>query len=96
MEKGLPSEAEFQETQTPHMPPLRTFVVRRAKWDDGSLEEIVVDAHINHTGEAGVLSFTEFVIDPLLGPTSRVRRAFREWFDMEEIVIVTPPSMIIH
>ena len=83
-------------------PPLRQFEVRRyvADWSGDQskprVETIVVSAHVlQHAGaKANVLMFFDYVVDPIVGPSTRLHRIINGYLDMIE---TTPTaSQIIH
>ena len=96
-------EQEFQELQENAekvpIPDLRLFKVRRVKLEALSIEieEILVEAHTVQYGDAGLLAFYVIVLEPTAqyGVIQRMHRIFREWLDMEEVV-VTKSSLVLH
>jgi hypothetical protein len=78
--------------EPPALPLLRTFVVRRESrgvdaWET-PIEEITVLAHAVEFNAAGnLLRLVQFYIDPAVGPTSFVVRAFNGWLDYREVIM---------
>lgn len=88
-EGGLPKRYET--------PPLRQFTITRRfpMSENRPDQEIVVAAHIiQHAGQnADTLMFFDYVVDPVVGPTTRLHRIVRGDTDVVE---TTPPvSQII-
>ena len=74
----------------PILPPLRTFKVTRKNEDadeDNYTEVVVVHAHEIQFPEGGILAFIEYrIVDGV--PLIQMSRIFKEWLDVEEILVV--------
>lgn len=79
-------------------PNLRTWKVRR--WnhvpDTSVLEEITVVAHgVTHAND-GVIVFSRFYLDPVLGPQPVPIRAFASFYDYEDVTPIEDDTRLIH
>jgi hypothetical protein len=80
---------EFGGPVEPRIPPTRTFKLRRFQPDvyqDGNIEELLIDAHEVSYNSSNVLIFTVYRVDPVTGPGAYVVRAFNGWIDYEEVM----------
>ena len=86
------SQVQMHDGDTPPIPALRTFRVRRFNplfSDTGTeprIEELIIEAHVVECN-GPILSFIEYSIDEETGPTAFVRRSFYGWTDYEEVMV---------
>lgn len=80
------------------IPPQRRFDVVRYKPGvmEPALETVTVNAHtfqFNNTGK--VVMFIDYIVDPMVGPTTRMHTVLNGYVEIRE-VNVPQPSSIIH